>query len=133
LNFFRKPPNNTDDFSIRRWFCLQRTTINSAIGKWTVLELSGKYRRKIPSVIPFVIDMMNSVHSLPTNLSTEFIPSVIPLVKMARRYFFLLYFNFFSHDNSLGIYRGNISVCIYRFSGSVSSCFFFVFSIKTCF
>jgi len=49
--------------------------------------------------------------------------------------FFLLCFNFFSHGNSLGIYRGNIfvgkiprkftdenissvSVCIYQFSGS---------------
>jgi hypothetical protein len=27
-------------------------------------------------MIPFVIDMMNSVHSLSTNLPTEFIPSV---------------------------------------------------------
>jgi hypothetical protein len=57
--------------------------------------------------------MMNSVHNLPTNLPTEFIPSVIPLVKMARHHFFLLCFNFFSHGNSLGI-----SVCIYQFSGS---------------
>ena len=37
------------------------------------LELSGKYRRKIPSVIPFVIDMMNSVHSLPTDFPMELI------------------------------------------------------------
>ena len=70
MNFFRKPPNNTDEFSIHRWFCPYRTTINSAIGRWIVLELSGKYRRKIPSVIPFVIDMINSVHSLPTDLPT---------------------------------------------------------------
>jgi len=27
---------------------------------------------KIPSVIPFVIDMMNSVHSLPTDLPMNF-------------------------------------------------------------
>jgi hypothetical protein len=40
----------------------------------------------------------------------QFIPSVIPLVKMTRHYFFLLCFNLFSHGNSLGIYRGNISV-----------------------
>jgi len=39
--------------------------------------------------------MMNSVHSLPTNLPTEFIPSVIPLVKMTCHHFFLLCFNFF--------------------------------------
>jgi len=54
--------------------------------------------------------MMKSVHSLPTNLPTEFIPSVISLVKMTRHYFFLLCFKFFSHGNSLGIYRGNISI-----------------------
>jgi len=52
-------------------------------------------------VIPFVIDIMNSVHSLQMNLlmdlTTEFIPSLIPLVKMARHlFFFLLCFNFFS-------------------------------------
>ena len=57
-------------------------------------------------MIPFVIDMMNSVHSLPTNFLTEF----IPLVKITRHYFFLLYFNFFSYYISLGKYRGNISV-----------------------
>jgi len=68
--------------------------------------LSGKYRWNFPSVIPFVINMMNSVHNLPTNLPTE----QIPLVKMTRHHFF---FNFFSHGNSLGI-----SVCIYQFSGS---------------
>jgi hypothetical protein len=69
-------------------------------------------------VIPFVIDIMNNVHSLPTNLptdlptelSTEIFLSVIPLVEMTRHHFFLLCFNFFFHSNSLGIYRGNISV-----------------------
>ena len=45
---------------------------------------------KIALVIPFVIDMMNSVHSLPTNLPTEFM-----LVKMARHHFFFICFNFF--------------------------------------
>jgi hypothetical protein len=61
---------------------------------------------------------MNNVHSLPTNLptdlptelSTEIFLSVIPLVEMTRHHFFLLCFNFFFHSNSLGIYRGNISV-----------------------
>jgi hypothetical protein len=83
---------------------------------------------KIPSVIPFVIDMMNSVHSLPTALPMEFIPSVIPLVKMTRHHFF--FFNFFSHGNSLGIYRGNISVGkIPRkvTDGNIPSIFLFVF------
>jgi hypothetical protein len=50
-------------------------------------------------VIPFVINMMNSVHNLPTNLPTEtpteFVPSVIPSVKMTRHHLFLLCFNFF--------------------------------------
>uniref|UniRef100_A0A2K1Y4N2 DNA repair metallo-beta-lactamase domain-containing protein n=1 Tax=Populus trichocarpa TaxID=3694 RepID=A0A2K1Y4N2_POPTR len=35
------------------------------------ITLSVKYRWKIPSMIPFVIDMMNSVHSLPTELPRE--------------------------------------------------------------
>jgi hypothetical protein len=73
---------------------------------------------KIPtensSVIPFVIDMMNSVHNLPINLPTElpteFILSIIPLVKMTCHHTFLRCYNFFSHGNSLIIYRGNIFV-----------------------
>jgi len=61
--------------------------------------------RNFPSVIPIVIDMMNSVHSLPTVLSTEFTDTST---------FFLLCFNYFvSHYNSLGIYRGNIAVGIF--------------------
>ena len=112
--FFRKPPNNTDDFSISRWFCPQRTTINSAIGKWTVLELSGKYQRKIPSVILFLINMINSVHSLPMNLLTDFTDRIYSVGNsVGKNYtssFFLLCFKFFSHCNSLGIYRGNISI-----------------------
>ena len=35
---------------------------------WSSLENTDGI---IPSVIPFVIDMMNSVHSLPINLLTE--------------------------------------------------------------
>jgi hypothetical protein len=57
---------------------------------------------------------MNSVDNLPmillTELPTEFISSVIPLVKMARHHFFCFVLIFFSHYNSLGKYRGNISV-----------------------
>jgi hypothetical protein len=82
--------------------------------------------------------MMNSVHNLPTNVPTEspmeqissVIPSVIPLVKMTRHHFFLLCFNFFSHGNSLGIYRGNIFVGkIPRkfIDGNIASVFPFVF------
>jgi len=52
-----------------------------------------------PSMIPFVINMMNIVDNLPTillmELLMEFIPSVILLVIMARHYFFLLCFNYF--------------------------------------
>jgi hypothetical protein len=55
--------------------------------------------------------MMNNVHSLPTELPTE-----IYSVGNSVIIFFLLCFNFFPHGNSLGI-----SVCIYRFSGSVAS------------
>jgi len=68
------------------------------------LKLSGKYRRTIPSVIP--------------------------LVKMTRHHFFLLCFNFFSHGNSLSIYRGNISVgkIPRKFTnGNIPSVFPFVF------
>jgi len=77
---------------------------------------------------------MNSVHNLPTNLPTEtpteFVPSVIPLVKMTRHHLFLLCFNFFSHGNSLGIYRGNIFVgkIPRKFTdGNIPSIFPFVF------
>jgi hypothetical protein len=79
------------------------------------MELSGKYRRKIPSMILFVIDMMNSVHNLPMNLPTDFTNGIYSVGKNGTSsFFFLLCFNFFFHGNSLGI-----SVCIYRFSGSV--------------
>ena len=82
------------------------------------MELYGKYRRKLSSVILFVIDMMNSVHSLPMNLPTDFTDGIYSVgysvCKNDTSYFFLLCFKFFSHGNSLGI-----SVCIYRFSGSV--------------
>jgi hypothetical protein len=37
-------------------------------------------------------------------------PSVISLVKMTRYHFFCFVLIFFSHGNSLGIYRGNISI-----------------------
>jgi hypothetical protein len=83
--------------------------------------------------------MINNVHSLPTELPmkvpTEFIPLVIPsvisLVKMTRhQFFFLLCLKFFSHGNSLGIYRGNISVgkSPRKFTdGNIPSVFPFVF------
>jgi hypothetical protein len=81
------------------------------------MELSGKYRRKIPSMILFVIDMMNSVHNLPMNLPTDFTDEIYSdgvHNEQCSHFFFLLCFNFFFHGNSLGI-----SVCIYRFSDSV--------------
>ena len=59
------------------------------------------------SVIPFVINMMNNVHSLPMVLPTDF-----------------------TDCNSLGIYRGNIAVgkiCRYISDGSIPSVFLFVF------
>jgi hypothetical protein len=78
------------------------------------VQLEGEQFWKTPSVIPFVIDMMNNVHSLPTDLltdlSTELPMEFIPSVKMTRHYFFCFVLIFFSHGNSLGIYRGNISV-----------------------
>ena len=56
---------------------------------------------------------MNSVDNLPmillTELPTEFISSVIPLVKMARHHFFCFILLFF-HCNSLGKNQENISV-----------------------
>jgi len=38
---------------------------NNTIEKWIVLKLSEKYWWNFPSMILFVIDMMNNVHSLP--------------------------------------------------------------------
>ena len=97
-------------------------------------ELSGKYRRKIPSVIPFVIDMMNSVHSLPKNLPTDFTDIIYSVGNCVGKNdtssFFLLCFNFFSHYNSLGIYQRNISVSKIsrKFTyENISSVFSFVF------
>jgi hypothetical protein len=43
-------------------------------------------------------------------LPTEFISSVILLVKITRHCFFCFVLIIFFHCNSLGIYRGNISV-----------------------
>jgi hypothetical protein len=79
--------------------------------------------------------MMDSVHSLPMNLPTDFtdrINSVGNFVgkKMTRHHFFLLCFNFFSHGNSLGIYQENISVgkIPLKFTdGNILSVFPFVF------
>jgi hypothetical protein len=53
----------------------------------TVLPIEFFCRRK--THIPSVINLL-------TKLPTEFIPSVIPLVKIARHHFFLFCFNFFS-------------------------------------
>ena len=49
--------------------------------------------------------MMNSVHSLPTELPREFVGK-----NDTSSFFFLLCFKFFSHGNYVCIYRGNISV-----------------------
>jgi hypothetical protein len=52
-----------------------------------------------PLVIPFVIDMMNSVHSLPTNLPIDFTDKIYSFAnsvgKNGTSLFFLLYFNYF--------------------------------------
>jgi len=65
---------------------------------------------KIPSVIPFVIDIMNNVHSLPMNLPTDLTDIINSVGKKWHAIIFLFCFNFFSYGNSLGIYRRNISV-----------------------
>jgi len=102
--------------------------INNAFGKWIVPKLSVKYQRKLPLVILFVIDMMNSVHSLPTILSME----VIPLVKMTRHHFILFCFVLiFFHCNSRGKYRGNIFVgkIHWQFTNeNIPSVFLFIFA-----
>jgi len=50
-------------------------------------------------VIPFVIDMMNSVHNLPTNLPIDFTDKIYSFAnsvgKNGTSLFFLLYFNYF--------------------------------------
>jgi hypothetical protein len=82
LNFFRKPSNNT------LWKIPTENSVGDSLCNWYDEQCSqftdgmteGIYRRKIPSV------------------------------KMTRQFFFLLCFKFFSHCNSVGIYRGNISV-----------------------
>ena len=88
LNFFRKPSNNTDDFSIRRWFCSCNWKVNSSGALW-----------KIPtenSVGDSLYNWHDEQCSQFTNGFTDgFIPSVIPLVKMTHHHFFLLCFNFF--------------------------------------
>ena len=102
-------------------------------------EALWKIQTEIPSVIPFVIDMINSVHSLPMNLPTDFTDRTYSVsnsvVKNDTSSFFLLCFNFFStvissvytegifpSVNPSKIYRWkyslNIFVCIYRFWGS---------------
>jgi len=86
-------------------------------------------------VIPFVIDMMNSVHNLPMNLPTDFTDGINSVGNSVGKndtssFLFLLCFNFFSHGNSLGIYRGNIFVGkIPRkfIDGNIVSVFPFVF------
>jgi len=79
--------------------------------------------------------MMNSVHSLPTNLPILFIPSVIPLVKMTRHYFFWFVLIFFPSVYTEGVFPsvkslGNISVgkIPWKFTdGNIHSVFPFVF------
>jgi hypothetical protein len=74
--------------------------------------------------------MMNSVHSLPTNLPTDFIDEINSVDKNDTSSFFLLCFNFFSHCNFLGIYRWNFSVgkIPLKFTdGNIPSVFLFVF------
>jgi len=51
---------------------------------WSSLEITEGI---FPSVILFVIDMMNNVRSLPTNLLM-----VIPCIKMTCHHFFLPFF-----------------------------------------
>ena len=81
-------------------------------------------------MIPFVIDLMNSVNKF-TNEFTDGINSVGNSVgKNDTSSFFFLCFNFFSHGNSLGIYRGNISIgkIPRKFTdGNIPSVFPFVF------
>jgi len=80
-----------------------------------------------PSMIPFVINMMNIVDSLPTillmELLMEFIPSVILLVIMARHHFFgfvlIIFFpTIIPSVNTEGIFSsvksvGNLPIKIY--------------------
>jgi len=69
--------------------------------------------------------MMNSVHSLPTELPRENFVG-----KNDTTSFFLLCFKFFSHGNAVGIYQGNISVgkIPRKFTdGNILSVFPFVF------
>jgi len=65
--------------------------------------------------------MMNSVDSLPMILPTEFILSVIPLIKIARHYLFLLYFNYFFPIVFVGKIRRQFS------NKNITSVFPFVF------
>jgi hypothetical protein len=75
--------------------------------------------------------MMNNVHSLPMNLPMDFMDGINSVDKNGMSSFFLLCFNYyFSHCNSLGKYRENISVCKIRrqfTSKSIPSVFPFVF------
>jgi hypothetical protein len=62
-------------------------------------------------VIPFVFDIINSVHSLPMIVPTDFTDKLYSVGINDTSLFFLLCFNYyFSHCNFLSIYRGNMSV-----------------------
>jgi hypothetical protein len=82
LNFFRKPSNNTF------WKIPTENSVGDSLCNWHDEQCSqftdriteGIYRQNFPSV------------------------------KMTRHLFFCFFFKFFSHGNSVGIYRGNISV-----------------------
>jgi len=75
---------------------------------WSSLENTDGF---CPSVIPFVIDMMNSVNKV-TNGFTDGIYSVGNSVGKSWHViiFFCFVLIFLSLHNFLGIYRGNISI-----------------------
>jgi len=111
LNFFRKPPNNT------LWKIPTENSVGDSLCDWHDEQCSqftdeiteGFYRRKIPSVFPSVIPSVNCEHII---------------------FFFCFVLNFFSHGNSVGIYRGNIFVgkISRKFTDkNISSVFPFVF------
>jgi len=75
LNFFRKPPNNTDDFQSVGDFVRKEQQLTVQLESeqlWSSLENTDGF---CPSVIPFVIDIMNSVNKV-TNGFTDGIYSV---------------------------------------------------------
>ena len=91
MNFFRKPPNNTDDFS----------SVSDFVRKEQQLTMQLESEQFWRSLENFVDDSLCNWHDEQCSQFTD----------RFYRWNFFFFVLFFFHCNSLGIYRGNIFVC----------------------